>query len=232
VFCDEARARLDVAIRVCRGWHIAGRTRQRGGPGRIGRVDVRSELDREGYIVVRDALDERWVERLRRAFDGATEQERGTQHVELTAETRELASWHALREHPVVLEAARHVLGDAFAVTQLHGRNPLPGYGQQGLHSDAMPRASVEPFEILTALWMIDDFTVENGATRVVPGTHRITSAIPKSYAQPMAKHPNERIITGTAGSVLVMNGHTWHAGRKNESQGPRRAAQMVIRRR
>ena len=196
-------------------------------------MTVLTELDRDGYVVVHDALDARWVERLRRAFEGAEqerEQERGTQHVEVTPETLEWASWHALREHPALLEAARHVLGERFAMTSLHGRNPLPGYGQQGLHADAIPRATVEPFEVLTAIWMIDDFTLDNGATRVVPGTHRIASAIPKSFAQPTAKHPNERIVTGAAGSVLVLNGHTWHSGRKNESRGPRRAAQMVLR--
>jgi ectoine hydroxylase-related dioxygenase (phytanoyl-CoA dioxygenase family) len=116
-------------------------------------------------------------------------------------------------------------------VTELHGRNPLPGFGQQGLHADAPPRATVEPFFVLTAIWMLDDFTVENGATRIVPGSHRIVSPVAKSFAQPAARHPSETIVTGTAGSVLILNGHTWHSGRKNASAGPRRAGQMVLRR-
>lgn len=46
---------------------------------------------------------------------------------------------------------------------------------------------------MVTAIVMIDDFTFDNGATRVVPGTHRLALPIPKSFAQPLATHPRER---------------------------------------
>jgi ectoine hydroxylase-related dioxygenase (phytanoyl-CoA dioxygenase family) len=74
---------------------------------------------------------------------------------------------------------------------------------------------------------MLDDFLAENGATRVVPASHRITRPLPKQLAQPLARHPQEMIVVGKAGSVLVMNGHTWHSGRRNDSRQPRRAAQL-----
>jgi hypothetical protein len=187
-------------------------------------------LDGDGFVVVARAIDAAWVDRLRRAFESAPAQKDGTQHVELGPETPEHASWGLLREHPVVVAAAEHVLGRPFHVDELHGRNPLPGYGQQGLHSDWMPRASVEPYFVVTAIWMLDDFTIENGATRVVPGSHRMLKPISKSLGQPEARHASERVVTGAAGSVLVLNGHLWHSGRRNESQGTRRAAQMVVR--
>jgi ectoine hydroxylase-related dioxygenase (phytanoyl-CoA dioxygenase family) len=188
-----------------------------------------ASLDRDGYLVVAGALDGAWVERLRRAFEGAPAQDHATQHVEVTAETPEYAAWTALREHPVILAAAEHVLGRPFRVRDLHGRNPLPGFGQQGLHADWMPRASVEPYFAVTAIWMLDDFTRDNGATRLVPGSHRLLRPISKELGQPEAVHPSETAVTGAAGSVLVFNGHTWHSGRRNTSSGPRRAIQMVI---
>ncbi len=89
----------------------------------------------------------------------------------------------------------------------------------------------MKPFFVVTALWMIDEFTQENGATRVVPGTHLLTSVIEREMAQPSSTHPRERIMMGTAGSVLILNGHTWHSGRKNESATARRAGQMVLER-
>jgi ectoine hydroxylase-related dioxygenase (phytanoyl-CoA dioxygenase family) len=92
-----------------------------------------------------------------------------------------------------------------------------------------MPREDGARFFVLTAIWMLDDFTPRNGATRLVPRTHRIPRLIPKAYAQPLAHHPDEIVVTGKAGSVLVFNGHTWHSGTKNESDGPRRCGQMVI---
>jgi ectoine hydroxylase-related dioxygenase (phytanoyl-CoA dioxygenase family) len=187
-------------------------------------------LDREGYVVAHGASDGASLAKLRRAFDGAPEQQRGTQHVALTNETPEHATWEALARHPVVLAAARHVLARAaFRVGELHGRNPLPGYGQQGLHADWPPRGPGSPFYVVTVIAMIDEFTVANGATRVVPGTHLRLGAVPKSLAQPLAHHPDERVVTGPAGSLLVMNGHLWHSGRRNDGAGPRRAAQMVI---
>jgi ectoine hydroxylase-related dioxygenase (phytanoyl-CoA dioxygenase family) len=188
-------------------------------------------LDRDGFTVVPGALDAAWLERLRLAFSHAPAQRDGTQHVALAADTPELAAWTALKEHPVVLAAAQHVLGPSFHVRDLHGRNPLPGFGQQGLHADWMERADGAQFFVVTAIWMIDAFTTDNGATRLVPGTHRLPRAVPKSLAQPSSVHPEERVATGDAGSVLVFNGHTWHAGRRNQSGGPRRAGQMVIQR-
>lgn len=190
-----------------------------------------SALDREGYVVVPAALDERWVDRLRRAFDSAPVQPSGTQHVDISDETPEIDAWRALEQHPTLLAAAAHVLAGAPRVVGSHGRNPLPGFGQQGLHADDVPRASGDPFTVFTVLWMLDDFTAANGGTRVVPGSHLITRQLPKALAQPLARHPDERVIVGRAGDALMLNGHTLHSGRRNDSQGPRRSVQMVIRR-
>jgi ectoine hydroxylase-related dioxygenase (phytanoyl-CoA dioxygenase family) len=185
--------------------------------------EVSPSLAESGYVVVNDALDAAHVDRLRAAFEGA-EQKDGTQHVPLFDE--------ALVTHPAIIEAGRIVFGDAeWRVRDMHGRNPLPGYGQQGLHADWKPRARGEPFLAMTAIWMLDDFTIENGATRIVPGSHVITTPLAKALSQPLAHHEREIVIIGRAGSVLIFNGHLWHSGRKNESRGPRRCVQMVMQR-
>jgi len=192
-------------------------------------AEQKDALDRDGFLVAAGALDAGWLARLARAFESAPPQADGTQHVVLSDATPERDAWRRLESHPVVVAAAAHVLGGPIRVRDLHGRNPLPGYGQQGLHADAMPRAAGDPYAVVTALWMIDAFTEDNGGTRVVPGSHRLTRPPPPSFAQPLAHHPDERVITGAAGSVLVFNGHLWHSGRRNSSTGPRRAGQMVI---
>jgi ectoine hydroxylase-related dioxygenase (phytanoyl-CoA dioxygenase family) len=192
--------------------------------------DMLSALDHAGYVVVVDALDEQWVTRLRRAFEVAPIQASGTQHVEIVDSTPEVESWRALEYHPALVAAAEHVLGGARRLVDIHGRNPLPGFGQQGLHTDAVPRAPGDPYSVFTTLWMLDDFTVENGATRVVPGSHLQPRPIAKALAQPLARHPDEIIPVGRAGSALMLNGHLLHSGRRNDSKGPRRAVQMVVR--
>lgn len=189
----------------------------------------RTELDVAGFVVVPGALDREWLARLARAFDDAPVQTSGTQHVALGEDTPELAAWRELEQHPVLAAAAAHVLGRPSRLRSLHGRNPLPGFGQQGLHADDLPRSPGEPYTVVTALWMIDAFTADNGGTRVVPGSHRLTHPPPTSLAQPLAHHPDERVVTGGAGSVLILNGHLWHSGRRNDSAAGRRAAQMVV---
>ena len=186
-------------------------------------------LDTAGFVVLGSALDDAWVERLRLAFAAAPPQQDGTQHVRIDESTPELSAWRALDTHPAVPLAAARVLGRAYRIRDAHGRNPLRGYGQQGLHADWPPRSGDDTPMALTAIWMLDDFTPSNGATRVVPGTHRLRTAIPKSLAQPLAHHPDEVLITGRAGSVLLFNGHLWHSGTRNHSGASRRAVQMTI---
>jgi len=83
----------------------------------------------------------------------------------------------------------------------------LPGYGQQGFTRRLDSSIEGEPFRIVTAIWLLDDFTGENGATRVVPGTHHLLTQPPKSFADPASRHPDQKIIVAKAGSVLVFNG-------------------------
>lgn len=69
----------------------------------------------------------------------------------------------------------------------------------------------------------MDDFTVENGATRLVPGTHLLTAKPEKYMLQPNYTHPKQISAVASAGSVLIFNGHLWHSGMINQSKGHRR---------
>ena len=192
----------------------------------------REALDREGYVVLSGVVDVDWLEQLRAAFESGCEKDGGATVVKESG-TRHLNDlvnrdpvFEGVYTHPRVLAAVHHILRDAFRVGQIGGRDPLPGYGQQGLHADWTARSKGEPFRIVTAIWLLDDFTGENGATRVVPGTHHLLAQPPKSFADPSSRHPDQRIIVAKAGSVLVFNGHLWHSGAANKSTRPRRVVQ------
>ncbi len=192
----------------------------------------REALDRDGYVVLPGVIDADWLGQLRAAFESGCEKDGGATVVKESG-TRHLNDlvnrdpvFEDVYTHPRVLAAVHHILRDAFRVSQIGGRDPLPGYGQQGLHADWTARSKGEPFRIVTAIWLLDDFTGENGATRVVPGTHHLLTQPPKSFADPSSRHPDQRIIVAKAGSVLVFNGHLWHSGTANKSNRSRRVLQ------
>src|SRR5262249_47409143 len=107
--------------------------------------------------------------------------------------------------------------------------DPLPGYGQQGLHADWTARTPGEPFYAVTAIWLLDDFTKVNGATRLVPGTHLICGQPPKAMSDPASRHPNQVTVIAQAGSLLVFNGHLRHSGTRNNSANSRRVFQCTF---
>ena len=81
----------------------------------------------------------------------------------------------------------------------------------------------------LSSLWMLSEFTVENGGTWIVPGSHRTsdnpTGALKVDRFRP---YPTEMQVTGNAGSVLVFDSRLWHATATNNSD--RLRVGMVVR--
>lgn len=192
-------------------------------------------LDREGFVIFRNVIDADWLESLRAAFDdgcakdssspvNAVVKDSGTRHIDKLVTRGEV--FERVYTHPLVLAAVWQVLQIPFRLAQMNGREPLPGYGQQGLHADWVARPKGEPYRIVTAIWLLDDFTSENGATRVVPGTHRLLTQPPKSFADPASRHQEQIIIVAPAGSVLLFNGHLWHSGTRNQTSRRRRVLQ------
>lgn len=178
------------------------------------------QLDKDGFVIVPEILSEGEIVNMRTIFDAAAD-ESGTQHVPLETGDARVAGTH---DHPRVLELIRHILRREFAVQHLSGRNPLPGFGLQGLHTDWYTAGP--PYVAATALFLLDAFTVTNGATRLVPGSHLLSTRLPKELQQPHAHHPHEIVVAAPAGAALVFNGHLWHGGTRNDSRGPRRALQ------
>lgn len=195
----------------------------------------KAALDREGFVIFRNVIDADWLESLRAACDAgfakdsslpvnAVVTDRGTRHIDNLVTRGEV--FERVYTHPLLLAAVWHVLQVPFRLAQMNGREPLPGYGQQGLHADWTARAKGEPYRIVTAIWRLDDFTTKNGATRLVPCTHRLLHPPPKSLADPASRHQEQKIIVAPAASVLLFNGHLWHSGTRNETNQRRRVLQ------
>ena len=191
----------------------------------------RHELDELGYTVFHNVIDPAWLDELRATFERliAEEGDLAGSEVSRNPGIRRLADlvnkgavFDRIYTHPVVLAAAYQVIGRPFKLVSLNGHDPLPGGGQQVLHSDfGGPRDGRN--HQTNALWMLDDLTPENGPTRVVPGSHRRKTFPKEEMDDLLAPHPQERYITGPAGSVAFFNGQIWHGSTTNRTKDKRR---------
>ena len=126
---------------------------------------------------------------------------------------------------PPVVDCVRHVLGAQLKLSSLNARSADPhGEVPQPLHVDMSAIPDEQRYWVCNAVWMLDDFTPENGATRVIPGSHRWGRRPLDVLADPMAPHPQETLVLGRAGSIAVMNAHAWHGGTANRTAAPRLA--------
>jgi hypothetical protein len=129
--------------------------------------------------------------------------------------------FHEAIAMPAILAAVGRVLGEHFKLSSLNVRTALPmnGIGQP-LHCDMGALPDERGFWVCNCIWMLDDFSADNGPTRAVPGTH-LLGRLPE---RPREQHPDEVRITGRAGTVVVMNAHLWHGGEPNNTARPRTA--------
>ena len=134
------------------------------------------------------------------------------------------AIFQQLIADPVVLECVACVLND-FKLSSLNVRSVDPrGSTRQPLHADMAAIADDRGPWVCNAVWMLTDITPENGALRVVPGSHRWGQLPHEVLDDPVAKHPDEILLTGSAGTVIVINAHLWHGGMENRTDQPRTA--------
>lgn len=118
--------------------------------------------------------------------------------------------------HPDTVAIARHFLGPHCRVVEACSKPTWPGAPAQALHADSAGSFQQVPDVpwMINTIWMLTDFTVENGATGVVPMSHRSRCKAPPAGLDPSLIRP----ITGRAGSVMLWHGGTFHIARANSS--------------
>lgn len=124
---------------------------------------------------------------------------------------------------PESLAFSRMIISDEIALSQMILRMPLSGMGAQPWHIDWIPRRRKEdPVRSALTSLFLDDYTKENGTTRVVPGTHKFLGE-PSDYGYKDEPHPNERYIEAPRGSLLLYDINLWHGGTNCSNGKPRR---------
>jgi ectoine hydroxylase-related dioxygenase (phytanoyl-CoA dioxygenase family) len=204
--------------------------------------EERKKLDDDGFLVIEGAMTREQVNDMRHTLAALIQKEGREAGKEVHQEegTHRLADlvnkgseFEVCFTHPKVLAAISHVLRHDLKLSSLNARAALPNEGNQPLHADWGPLEREGVYQVCNSIWMLDDFTEENGATRVVPGSHLKPKVKPEDEMEdPEQPHPAEQLILGPAGSVAVFNAHVWHGGTQNKTDKPRRAVHSYWTRR
>jgi ectoine hydroxylase-related dioxygenase (phytanoyl-CoA dioxygenase family) len=201
---------------------------------------AREQLDLDGYLPLPGVLAGPRVEAMRGRLAELTAAEGDRAGIEVHQEAgtdrlADLVNKDAVFEvcftHPAVLACVAHVLGE-FKLSSLNSRAARPGEGHQALHADWGGPVPPAGYQVCNSVWLLDDFTAANGATRVVPGSHRLGVAARDAMPDPGAAHPGEVLLIAPAGTVVVFNSHLWHGGTRNLSSRPRHALHGYFTRR
>jgi ectoine hydroxylase-related dioxygenase (phytanoyl-CoA dioxygenase family) len=179
-------------------------------------------LGAQGFTVIPDVFSPQEVERLRAAVEDVFAREGAPAGPGQPRFSYNLSNKHgAFREavqHPLLIELMAALLGDDFILGALNAHGSNPGSPRQFLHRDEILDRRI-PFPThINTMWMLDDFTAENGATRVVPGSHLWAEAPVTEQV-----YAGETQATGTAGSVAVFDGRLFHSREANRTDRHRR---------
>jgi ectoine hydroxylase-related dioxygenase (phytanoyl-CoA dioxygenase family) len=187
---------------------------------------AKRDLAHFGLAIIENALQVDEVEHLRRRIveQAAAERQAGVAGLEHDGANQRI--WNLINkgevfaqflENPLIRDFMTHILEGRFIISSYTANIAGKGGEPMLLHADQ----GYVPLEIripvvANIMWMLDDFTEENGATRVVPGSHR-ASIIPDP-----ANPPPSVAAAGKAGSALIFDGRMWHGTGQNLTDRPR----------
>ena len=194
----------------------------------VGADPLVTAIERDGYAIVRELLDPETLARLSGELaphlaateSGGPDAFFGQRTKRFGALLSRCPTTRDMVVHPLLLEIADRVLGPYCARYRIHYTGVMhiePGETAQAMHRDTglYPIQNPAPPLTLATMWAVSDFTEENGATRIVPGSHRWPDGrVPAPDEIAAAEMP--------AGSMLVYVGSTIHGGGANRANAAR----------
>ena len=191
----------------------------------------KKQLDQKGYIVIPDVLSLAEIDHYRsRLLQLAEiEQDKGIalSHSDGKGQlvrwlVNKGKSFERLVAHPRVVPYFEHMLGEDYILSTLTSNIIRPGAKDSNYHIDHTLSQMPEPLPsfpvFVNSLWLLDDFSAENGGTRFVPESHlRLKKPSPD-----LSTDPDEIRLHAPKGSVFLFNGAIWHAAGANVTESDR----------
>jgi hypothetical protein len=192
---------------------------------------VLGKLEEDGYCVLPGVLSAAELAAARNALDRAAAEDRAADaalrygpdgaNQRLWALLNRGDDFIPLATHPLALQIVRARLGHDIQLSNLSANITAPGGDREigRLHVDQGFLPEPWPYQLAANVaFFLDDFTEENGATLIVPGSHK--SLTPPDPALAPAAPAR---LTGAAGSIAVWDGRLHHATGLNRTPNQRR---------
>jgi ectoine hydroxylase-related dioxygenase (phytanoyl-CoA dioxygenase family) len=185
------------------------------------------QIDEQGYTIVEDAIDLDLIDALNddllriEADLGIVPAHNAFEGTHTTRIYNLLVhgpNFEQIPIHPSVLPICEGVLDPGLLVSSLSSIAIGPEESPQPIHADdqVIPLPKPHPPTVCNTMWALTDFTEENGATRIIPGSH--TASESPDLVTVYDSIPAEM----SKGSVLIWHGSLWHGGGANRTSSRR----------
>jgi len=188
-----------------------------------------AHLDKHGYVVLKGVLTVNQVGALRERSIELIKKEREL-GAQLYLDNRSQRVWNLVNkgkifadmiQHPSVLEFQEYLLGNNCTLSSFTVNLIGPGSPVSGLHIDYplsnLPTPHPSFALCANSVYLLDDFSLENGATQLIPGSHK------RGYGPSPGEMYDDVIqVTGKKGDIIIVHGHIWHSSGENHTDRDR----------
>jgi ectoine hydroxylase-related dioxygenase (phytanoyl-CoA dioxygenase family) len=184
-------------------------------------------IEKVGYFIVEDAIDPDLIDQLNEellrlerqlGIVPAGNSFEGTHTTRIYNLLAHGSAFEGIPVHPAILPICERVLDPGLLVSSLSSIAIGPEETPQPIHADdqVIPLPKPHPPTVCNTMWALTDFTEDNGATRIIPGSH-LAAESPDLFGE-YDSIPAEM----SKGSVLVWHGSLWHGGGSNHTSARR----------
>jgi len=196
------------------------------------------ELKDQGYTIIRNLIDDNWLDLLRNGLDKAFIEHRQTQLNNGNDIHTDGVALHVLLSNPIFISFLEELQNTGFfkflsesffdskcIINSFSGLDNLPNQPNFSaiVHRDLRFYSGDFPI-MLNCLLMVDDFTIENGGTYLLPYSHL-------NKRKPSDEEFFQTAIqaVGKKGDMLIFNANVWHSSAPNTTQDHRRAIPITV---
>ncbi|TVX99382.1 phytanoyl-CoA dioxygenase family protein [Paenibacillus cremeus] len=190
--------------------------------------EQRDHFQEHGYVILKELLTEQQVESIRATIVRIAEYERAEGQGAVYGNGKHQRIWNLINkhamfreaiQHPTIIQAMKDEMGENMYLSSWTANIIGAGGAEEGLHIDTHVPDPLPVYPLkVNSIWMLDDFTEHNGATRILPGSHHL-----RRHPQAEDQQRDDLIkLIAPRGSVALIHGGLWHRSGTNQTDRER----------